>query len=123
MGELFVQLRSAAAENLRVVQDIDVDLELGAADEPGSSRRPDLIVVDQSAVECARTEGRMFRASEVLLVIEIVSPASRRTDHVHKRRDYADAGIPHYWIVDIDDPVSLVACFLTEESATATTRW
>jgi hypothetical protein len=25
---------------------------------------------------------------------------------------YADAGIPHYWIVDITGPVSLVACHL-----------
>ena len=57
----------------------------------------------------------MFRASEALVVIEIVSPGSRRTDHVDKRRDYADAGIQHYWIVDIDDPISLTACYLTEE--------
>ena len=96
MGELFVQLRSAAPEYLQIVQDIDVDLELGATDEPGCSRRPDLIVVDQPAVERARGNGRMFRASDVRLVIEIVSPGSRRTDHVHKRRDYADAGIPHW---------------------------
>ena len=37
-------------------------------------------------------------------------PGSKRTDHVAKRADYADAGIPHYWIVDLDDPISLVAC-------------
>jgi hypothetical protein len=35
--------------------------------------------------------------------------------HVDKRRDYADAGIQNYWIVDIDDPISLTACRLTEE--------
>lgn len=32
-----------------------------------------------------------------------------------KRSDYADAGIPNYWILDIDDPISLTACRLTEE--------
>ena len=27
-----------------------------------------------------------------------------------KHDEYADAGIPHHWIVDITEPVSLVAC-------------
>jgi hypothetical protein len=48
-------------------------------------------------------------------VAEFVSPGSKRTDHVAKRADYADAGIPHYWIVDLDDPISLVACHLGGE--------
>ena len=42
--------------------------------------------------------------------MEVVSPGSRRTDNVVKRGEYADAGIQRYWIVDIDNPVSLVAC-------------
>ncbi len=32
-----------------------------------------------------------------------------------KRGEYADAGIPHYWIVDVDAPVSLIACHLAGE--------
>lgn len=38
------------------------------------------------------------------LVIEVVSgdAASRTRDYEDKRRDYADAGIPEYWIVDPD---------------------
>ena len=56
----------------------------------------------------------MIRAAEVLVVVEIVSPGSRRTDHVAKRSEYADAGIPHYWIVDLDEPVSLLDCHLAE---------
>ena len=32
-----------------------------------------------------------------------------------KRDEYADAGIPHYWIVDLDEPVSLIACHLAGE--------
>ena len=60
-------------------------------------------------------EGGLVSASEVLLAVEIVSPSSKRTDHVHKRADYADAGIPNYWIIDIDEPISLTACRLTEE--------
>ena len=57
----------------------------------------------------------MARASEVLVVAELVVADTRRIDHVHKRQDYADAGIPNYWIVDIDDPISLTACRLTED--------
>ncbi len=32
-----------------------------------------------------------------------------------KRGEYADAGIPHYWIVDLDDPVTLIDCHLAAE--------
>lgn len=34
-------------------------------------------------------------------VCEIVSPSDQRRDTVVKRRDYAKAGIPHYWLVDL----------------------
>ncbi|MGH3752566.1 MAG: Uma2 family endonuclease [Pseudonocardiaceae bacterium] len=61
-----------------------------------------------------RDEGGLIRAAEVLVVIEIVSPGSRRTDHVAKRSEYADAGLPHYWIVDLDEPVPLLDCHLAE---------
>lgn len=54
-------------------------------------------------------EGRL------LVVVEVVSPGSKRTDYVTKRGEYADAGIPSYWIVDLHEPVSVLACTLTEE--------
>lgn len=56
----------------------------------------------------------MLRAAEVLVVMEVVSPGSRRIDNVVKRAEYADAGIPHYWIFDIDHPVSVLPCNLTK---------
>lgn len=113
MGELFVQFRSQLPPDLRVLQDIDIDLELAPADQPGWSRRPDLVVRDV-ALDRWEREGGLLRASETVLVVEIVSPGSRRTDNVIKRDEYAEAGIPHYWIVDLDDPVSLVDCHLAE---------
>lgn len=56
-----------------------------------------------------------MRAAEVRLAVEIVSPGSRRMDYVVKRGEYADAGIDHYWIVDLDPPPSLRACHLAGE--------
>jgi Uma2 family endonuclease len=52
-----------------------------------------------------------------------LSPGSQRTDRIDKRRDYAEAGIAHYWIVDITEPVSAVTCDLVrneDQSLTGT---
>jgi Uma2 family endonuclease len=38
----------------------------------------------------------------LLLVIEILSPSTARTDRTVKRRKYQSEGIPEYWIVDGD---------------------
>lgn len=115
MQELAVLLRPQLPDSVETVPDMDVDLELAPANEPGFSRRPDLMIVNRSARKRVRVEGGLIRASEVLAIVEIVSPGSKRIDHVDKRRDYADAGIPTYWIIDIDDPISLTVCRLTEE--------
>ncbi len=113
-GELREQLKPQLPAHLEVIQDIDVDLQLVPADQPGFSRRPDLTIADRGARCRVRDQGGMIRASEVLVVVEIVSPGSWRTDHVAKRSEYADAGIEHYWIVDLDASVSLIACHLAE---------
>ncbi len=34
-------------------------------------------------------------------MIEIVAADTHRIDHVDKRRDYTDAGVPHYWTFDL----------------------
>jgi len=114
-GELFVQVRQQLPADLRAILDVDVDLGLGPPSEPGFSRRPDLIVVSRDTVRRVASAGGLIRASEVLVVAEIVSPSSRRIDNVDKRGEYADAGIPWYWIVDIDEPISVVASYNTEE--------
>jgi Uma2 family endonuclease len=114
-GWLLLQLMPQVSERFKVVQDIDIDLELAPPDRPGFSRRPDLIVVDREGLARAERDGTLIRAREVLIVIEIVSPSSHRMDTVVKHDEYADAGIPHYWIIDLDEPVSLVACHLAGE--------
>jgi Uma2 family endonuclease len=112
--ELAKQLEPHLPPDLRILLEIDIDLELVPADEPGFSRRPDLVVVEGKAYDRVDRDGGLIRASEVLLVVEIVSPGSRRKDYVIKRSEYADAHIPYYWIIDTDSPLSLLDCHLAE---------
>lgn len=119
--QLGVQLAPQLAPHLEVLLDIDVDLQLSATDQPGFCRRPDLIVVQRSAGLRQRTEGGLIRATEVVVVIEIISRGSRRTDTVVKRAEYADAGIPHYWILDLTEPASLLALHAAGELGYAVT--
>jgi Uma2 family endonuclease len=43
------------------------------------------------------------RVKTLLLVVEVLSPASRRADRFTKRVEYQRQNIPCYWIVDPDD--------------------
>src|SRR5262249_2499997 len=115
MARLLLQLTPQVPPEFEVIPDVDIDLELAPSDQPGSSRRPDLIVVERAARERQGAGGGLRRAADVLIVVEIVSPGSRRTDNIVKRAEYADAGIPHYWIVDIEPPISLLAGHLAAD--------
>ncbi len=110
--ELLAQLRVQVPSGHRVIPDIDINLELAPADKPGFVRRPDVVVVSQAEIDRVDREGGLLRASEVVLVVEILSPSSKRTDYRIKRDEYADAGIPYYWIIDVEKPVSLAAMHL-----------
>ncbi len=94
---------------------VDVDLRLVASDRPGTVRAPDLIVVNCASYERTCTDGGLLPADDVVLAVEILSPSSRRTDSTIKHDEYSDAGIPHYWIVDIDGRTTLTACHLAGE--------
>jgi len=73
---------------------------------PVKVRAPDLVVI---SVDRAREEPKNLNASDVLLAVEVVSPGSRRTDNVSKLNEYADAGIPHYWIIHTEPEATLTA--------------
>jgi Uma2 family endonuclease len=110
LQELQHQIRDQVPEHLITVPEVDVDLGLVPAQRPGFVRIPDLIVVTRAGLARRRRDGGLLRASEVVLAVEIVSDGSQRTDRTIKHDEYADAGIPHYWIVDIDDRPTLTAC-------------
>ena len=65
---------------------------------PGKFREPDVVFMFSASPARAGTEF-WDRAD---LVMEVVSDdeKARRRDHLTKRREYAEAGIPEYWIVD-----------------------
>ncbi len=62
----------------------------------GAFREPDLVLVRDA--HDTRRRNRFCRGTD--LAVEIVSPDNPKRDLVDKRRDYAEAGIPEYWIVD-----------------------
>jgi Uma2 family endonuclease len=58
---------------------------------------PDIVVARGSVT---KTEALAADPVDVLLVVEVLSPSNASRDRVLKRHDYAEAGIPHYWLVD-----------------------
>ncbi|MEU8818311.1 Uma2 family endonuclease [Actinoplanes sp. NPDC048796] len=77
-------------------------LQVAGVRVPGTGqdggRIPDLSVWDKPPPRAV-----WLAVTDLLLVIEIVSPGSEAMDEVTKRREYAIAGIPQYWVVDRDD--------------------
>ena len=65
-------------------------------------RRPDVVVYRCIDADCGKWHRKPY-ASDCLLVLEIVSADSVTTDLRDKRAEYAAAGIPHYWIVRMED--------------------
>ena len=112
VGELYVQLRPQIPQNLKVLLDVDLDMELAPPTQPGTVRVPDLAVVTHEAFLRVRREGGFLRAAECVLAIEVHSTTTRRTDQVIKHGEYADAGIAHYWMVDLLGGPALTACHL-----------
>jgi Uma2 family endonuclease len=92
-----------------VLDDVEVVTQPGF---PPGVRVPDMVIVPFDVLEAnpARLD-----AEQVKVAVEVISPGSRRTDTVTKPAEYADAGIPHYWVVDLEPPVSLTAYHLAGE--------
>jgi Uma2 family endonuclease len=60
-------------------------------------RIPDLTVWSS-----AQSRGVWLALTDLLLAVEIVSPSSAAMDREVKVREYAEAGIPRYWVVERD---------------------
>ena len=64
----------------------------------GKLREPDVLFMRREHAE--RRRGSHWVGAD--LVMEVLSPDDRRRDTEVKRREYALAGIPEYWLVDPD---------------------
>ncbi len=63
---------------------------------PGKVREPDLLLLLDR--HDPRDQDRYWTGAD--LVLEVVSPDKPERDLVEKRQEYAEAGIPEYWIVN-----------------------
>jgi Uma2 family endonuclease len=109
----------AAGADVEVLEAVNVAI-------PGSKLLvPDVVVVAAEAID--ETTIRI-PAEAVLAVVEIVSPSTVSIDRVTKPAMYAEAAIPIYWRVELQDTPRIVVSslsrgrYLTRSTATAGTR-
>jgi Uma2 family endonuclease len=62
---------------------------------------------DAALFDCAPNDVRPLPASHVKVIVEVVSPGSRKADKLDKMAEYADAGIPFYWLVWLSEDHTL----------------
>jgi Uma2 family endonuclease len=118
LARLFAQIEAQLPPGWECVIDFEVVVR---GDHPVILRAPDLVVVRTGGPENRVTAG------EVLLAVEIISPGTKNVDTHLKSFEYADSGIPHYWVIDLDPPAPSITVFGLgapgdgyEESQTAT---
>lgn len=105
---LLVQLDNQLPADLEVLSEVDV---IVANDVYPTIREPDVCVVSRAAMD---TDPARLRATDVLVAVEILSPRTARTDREVKFHEYAEAGIPHYWMVDLEAPLTITAYQLVD---------
>ncbi|PZO20752.1 MAG: hypothetical protein DCF25_06135 [Leptolyngbya foveolarum] len=96
--------------------------EIVVAGRYANTRIPDLMVLAEEGVAALPSNKRsmvMFDMPAPALVVEVVSSsdtnkASRGRDYTRKKIEYAQRGIPEYWIIDPAQSVVLVLT-LTDE--------
>ncbi|MGH7617593.1 MAG: Uma2 family endonuclease, partial [Gemmatimonadaceae bacterium] len=85
-----------------------------------SEVEPDLMV----RAERMRRKNSWRGAPVPILVVEIVSPTTRRRDHIKKRKYYEDIGVAEYWIIDANDvSIRVVRPDVEDAVATDTLVW
>lgn len=83
----------------------DVGTYVGINPENGKerSRTPDLCVITQeqwNEVKANKKAAAVLKTPP-LLVVEVVSPGSKRADYQEKESEYKNAGVREYWIIDL----------------------
>jgi Uma2 family endonuclease len=99
---LVASMRRSAPEGVLVRREMSVILDHDQRPEP------DICVIRADAHQSLRQT--YYRASDLLLAVEVVSPDSLTRDRERKPELYAAGGIPHFWRVEnnTDKPVVYV---------------
>jgi Uma2 family endonuclease len=93
LSELEALLRPYVREHgLGQVLHSPADIEF----DPRTLMQPDLFVTSHRRVR------DWADAQPLRLAVEVLSPSTARADRFVKRRRYQRAGVPEYWIVDLD---------------------
>lgn len=90
---LISALRQAAPKSLRVCREMTIALDNRNRPEPDVS-----VLLAEAVTAEAHETG--FQAADVVLAVEVVSPESQERDRKRKPQLYAEAGIPHFWLVE-----------------------
>ena len=97
-GRLMVALEADCPDEYDVTQGVEVRV---------NNRRsfiPDVLVT--TSVAAARRTAK-YEPHEVVLAVEIVSEGSQSMDRILKPALYAQAGIPFYWRIEIEDGLTV----------------
>ena len=79
----------------------------------GKFRKPDILFMSNENAE--KRGDQFWRGAD--LVVEVISPDDPNRDAVTKREEYAEAGIPEYWLVDPRD--ASITVYVLPEGADA----
>jgi Uma2 family endonuclease len=80
-------------------------------------REPDVAIYRRAALE-----GERLLAEDVLLAVEVMSPSSVKNDRITKPAQYAAAGIPYFWRLELE-PLVLLTYALDGETYRETGRF
>ena len=109
VSRLLVVLAAASPPELEVLVG-PFDVKVGDS----TLLEPDILVLRRGQAS------RKFVDTPPLLVVEVLSPSTRRYDSLLKRDYYARFGVASYWLVDPDEP-SVTALLLNDETGEYTT--
>jgi Uma2 family endonuclease len=89
--------------NWKVKRDVGVYVGVNPQTGKECSRTPDLTVLTSAQwaeIRASETKAAVTKTPP-LLVVEIVSPGSKKTDYETKQEEYKNLGVPEDWIVDL----------------------
>ncbi|WP_067480218.1 Uma2 family endonuclease [Actinomadura hibisca] len=98
---LSMALENAAVAEMRrsgpgACYETNTEVDVLLWEVPPTARKPDAVL------HRCLPDFEQLAAEHVLIAAEVLSTWSERRDRIHKMGEYANAGIPHYWLLSFD---------------------